>query len=82
MVLKCTVFIQSMIIEKIVYGDKEIFHIRFFQELLLVFKTNRFMTVNPVYFEQDDLLEGKKKFFQIFNPFIRFSFRTIHITFT
>ncbi|CAF2505518.1 unnamed protein product [Rotaria sp. Silwood2] len=29
-------------------------HTKFFQELLLVFKTNRFMTINPVYFEQQN----------------------------
>ncbi len=35
---------------------------RFFQELLLVFKTNRFMTINPVYYEQqDELVEGRIK---------------------
>ncbi|CAF0952223.1 unnamed protein product [Rotaria sp. Silwood1] len=29
-------------------------HTKFFQELLLVFKTNRFMTINPIYFEQQN----------------------------
>ncbi|CAF1247376.1 unnamed protein product [Rotaria sordida] len=29
-------------------------HTKFFQEILLVFKTNRFMTINPVYFEQQN----------------------------
>ncbi|CAM2723862.1 unnamed protein product [Rotaria socialis] len=29
-------------------------HTKFFQEILLVFKTNRFMTINPVYFKQEN----------------------------
>jgi hypothetical protein len=51
-----------MIIEKRFSVNEEIFDIRFFQEVLLIFKTNRFMTINSVYFEQDDLLEDKIKF--------------------
>ena len=38
---------------------------RFFQEILLVFKTNRFMSMNPAYLDEqnqstyDDLAEGR-----------------------
>lgn len=35
-------------------------HTKYFQELLLVFKTNRFMSVNPIDLENDELLEGNR----------------------
>jgi hypothetical protein len=62
MELKCTVYIQSTIITRNFMIIKRFFYHRNFQEILLVFKTNRFMTINPVYYEQqDDLIEGKTK---------------------
>ncbi|CAF1265366.1 unnamed protein product [Rotaria sordida] len=42
-------------------------HTKVFQELLLVFKTNRFMMINPLCFEQDDLLEDFR-----FEPYISY----------
>ena len=35
-------------------------HTKCFQELLLVFKTNRFMSVNTIDLENDEMLEGNR----------------------
>lgn len=40
-------------------------HTKYFQELLLIFRTNRFMMINPDYYEQDELIEDFR-----FEPYI------------
>ena len=52
--------------EIVSYGVKMYsIHTKYFQELLLIFRTNRFMTINPEYYEQDELIEDFR-----FEPYI------------